>query len=101
MLTVQYAQSFAEQGFTFLAISPGVCSIPNPLYFVLMLTFQWVRTNLGGDAADLSTEQSSTGVLEIIDNATKADNGKFYNIKVPGWENAEGLNRYDGLQYPW
>ncbi|EYE92425.1 SDR family oxidoreductase [Aspergillus ruber CBS 135680] len=84
MLTVQYAQSFAEQGFTFLAISPG-----------------WVRTNLGGDAADLSVEQSSTGVLEIIDNATKADNGKFYNIKVPGWENAEGLNRYDGLQYPW
>lgn len=24
MLTVQYAQSFADQGFTFLAISPGV-----------------------------------------------------------------------------
>lgn len=25
MLTVQYALSFADQGFTFLAISPGVC----------------------------------------------------------------------------
>lgn len=24
MLTVQYAQSFADQGFTFLTISPGV-----------------------------------------------------------------------------
>jgi len=39
--------------------------------------------------------------MEVIDNATSADNGKFYNIKVPGWENAEGLNRYDGLQAPW
>ncbi|BDD63493.1 hypothetical protein MAP00_008376 [Monascus purpureus] len=84
MLTVQYAQSFADQGFTFLTISPG-----------------WVKTNLGGDAADLTVDQSSKAVLDIISHATTAENGKFFNILVPGWEKAEGLNQYDGQQPPW
>ena len=30
MLTVQYAQAFAKDGFTFFTISPGVRSIPIP-----------------------------------------------------------------------
>ncbi|KAJ5115026.1 hypothetical protein NUU61_000785 [Penicillium alfredii] len=84
MLTVQYAQSFAEQGFTFLTISPG-----------------WVKTDLGGDSADLTVKQSATGVLDIIIPATTTENGKFYNVRVPGWEKAEGLNQYDGAQAPW
>ncbi|KAI3007358.1 hypothetical protein CBS147346_3167 [Aspergillus niger] len=84
MLTVQYAQSFADQGFTFLAISPG-----------------WVKTDLGGDRADITAEQSVQGLLDIIVPATHADNGKFFNIRVPGWEKAEGLNQYDGAEVPW
>ncbi|OJJ70131.1 hypothetical protein ASPBRDRAFT_156701 [Aspergillus brasiliensis CBS 101740] len=84
MLTVQYAQSFADQGFTFLAISPG-----------------WVKTDLGGDRADITAEQSVQGLLDIILPATPADNGKFFNIRVPGWEKAEGLNQYDGAEVPW
>ncbi|RDH30296.1 hypothetical protein BDQ94DRAFT_148811 [Aspergillus welwitschiae] len=84
MLTVQYAQSFADQGFTFLAISPG-----------------WVKTDLGGDRADITAEQSVQGLLDIILPATQADNGKFFNIRVPGWEKAEGLNQYDGAEVPW
>ncbi|RJE20294.1 short chain oxidoreductase CsgA [Aspergillus sclerotialis] len=84
MLTVQYALSFKDQGFTFLAISPG-----------------WVRTNLGGKTADLSVEQSSQAVLDIIFRATTAENGKFFNVRVPGWEKAEGLNQYDGAEVPW
>ncbi|PWY93008.1 NAD(P)-binding protein [Aspergillus sclerotioniger CBS 115572] len=84
MLTVQYAQSFVDQGFTFLTISPG-----------------WVKTGLGGDRADLTTEQSVQGILDIILPATKEDNGKFFNIRVPGWEKAEGLNQYDGAEVPW
>ncbi|RDK45618.1 NAD(P)-binding protein [Aspergillus phoenicis ATCC 13157] len=84
MLTVQYAQSFADQGFTFLAISPG-----------------WVKTDLGGDGADITAEQSVQGLLDIIVPATHADNGKFFNIRVPGWEKAEGLNQYDGAEVPW
>ncbi|BCS02775.1 SDR family oxidoreductase [Aspergillus luchuensis] len=84
MLTVQYAQSFADQGFTFLAISPG-----------------WVKTDLGGERADITAEQSVKGLLDIIVPATQEDNGKFFNIRVPGWEQAEGLNQYDGAVVPW
>ncbi|RAK98105.1 SDR family oxidoreductase [Aspergillus ibericus CBS 121593] len=84
MLTVQYAHSFADQGFTFLTLSPG-----------------WVKTGLGGDRADLTTEQSVQGLLDIILPATQADNGKFINIRVPGWEKAEGMNQYDGAEAPW
>ncbi|OJI80407.1 hypothetical protein ASPTUDRAFT_178834 [Aspergillus tubingensis CBS 134.48] len=84
MLTVQYAQSFADQGFTFLAISPG-----------------WVKTDLGRERADITAEQSVQGLLDIIVPATQEDNGKFFNIRVPGWEQAEGLNQYDGAVVPW
>ncbi|GLA23734.1 hypothetical protein AnigIFM63326_009710 [Aspergillus niger] len=77
-------KSFADQGFTFLAISPG-----------------WVKTDLGGDGADITAEQSVQGLLDIIVPATHADNGKFFNIRVPGWEKAEGLNQYDGAEVPW
>lgn len=27
--------------------------------------------------------------------------GKFFNVRVPGWERAEGLNQYDGAEAPW
>ncbi|KAK1143606.1 hypothetical protein N8T08_006216 [Aspergillus melleus] len=84
MLTVQYAQSFADQGFTFVTVSPG-----------------WVKTDLGGSGADLTTDQSANGILEILFRVTKEDNGKFFNIRVDGWEKAEGLNRYDGAEAPW
>lgn len=60
-----------------------------------------MRTKLGGDSADLSVEQSSNAVLDIIFRATTADNGKFFNIHIPGWEKAEGLNQYDGAEVPW
>jgi NAD(P)-dependent dehydrogenase (short-subunit alcohol dehydrogenase family) len=29
MLTVQYAQSFADQGFSIFTLSPGVCILPH------------------------------------------------------------------------
>ncbi|PKY00423.1 NAD(P)-binding protein [Aspergillus campestris IBT 28561] len=84
MLTVQYAQSLIDQGFTFIAVSPG-----------------WVKTDLGGEGADLTAEQSANAVLDIIFHKSAADTGKFFNIRVAGWEDAEGLNRYDGAQVPW
>ncbi|PYI08315.1 short-chain dehydrogenase-like protein [Aspergillus sclerotiicarbonarius CBS 121057] len=84
MLTVQYAQSFADQGFTFLTLSPG-----------------WVKTALGGDRADLTTEESVQGLLEIVIPATQVDNGKFIRVRVPGWEEVEGINQYDGAEAPW
>ncbi|EKG14038.1 Short-chain dehydrogenase/reductase SDR [Macrophomina phaseolina MS6] len=84
MLTVQYAQSFAEEGFTFVAVSPG-----------------WVQTDLGGSSADLTVEQGSKAVTDIVFRVSKSDTGKFFNVHVPGWEHAEGINQYDGACPPW
>ncbi|KAF9238165.1 hypothetical protein DTO027I6_7872 [Penicillium roqueforti] len=84
MLTVQYAQQYAADGFTFLAISPG-----------------WLRTDLGSKRADLPVEVGAEKVLDIIQKATPEQNGKFVNIHVPGWEKREGSNQYDGKEIPW
>ena len=47
----------------------------------------WVRTDMGGPEAHLSTTQSASGLLKITDDLTLADNGKFYT-----WE---------GTEHPW
>ncbi|KAK1149656.1 hypothetical protein N8T08_005208 [Aspergillus melleus] len=85
MLTVQYAQDLEEEGFTVLAISPG-----------------WLRTELGGaDFADLPSATGAEATMQIIDSATREMNGKFLNIRVPGWEENPGANQYDGKEVPW
>ncbi|EGD85738.1 hypothetical protein H112_06657 [Trichophyton rubrum D6] len=84
MLTVQYALALEDEGFTVVAVSPG-----------------WVKTDLGGEQADLTVSQSSPAVLKIVSTASKADNGKFLNVLVPGWENHAGPDKYDGTQPDW
>ncbi|TVY84087.1 putative oxidoreductase [Lachnellula suecica] len=85
-LTVQYALDYEKDGFTFFAISPG-----------------WLRTELGGDWADLSVEEGTKATLDKIIGAGKEQNGQFLNIHVKGWETVpEGkLNHYDGKNAPW
>ncbi|KAH7304289.1 short chain oxidoreductase [Stachybotrys elegans] len=84
MLTVQYALSFEEEGFTFVAVTPG-----------------WVKTDLGGQYADLDVDISVKAVMEVVDRVTAADNGKFLDVHVPGWENNPGLNQYAGGEPEW
>ncbi|PVH84623.1 short chain dehydrogenase reductase [Cadophora sp. DSE1049] len=85
MLTVQYANDYAEKGFTIFALSPG-----------------WLKTDLGGgDRADLEPKVGAKASLDRIFAATKEDNGQFLNIKVEGWENAAGPNKYNGLNPAW
>ncbi|KAG4422594.1 hypothetical protein IFR04_004215 [Cadophora malorum] len=85
MLTVQYANDYAEKGFTIVSLSPG-----------------WLQTDLGGgERADLAPEVGAKASLDRIFSATKEDNGQFLNIKVEGWENAAGPNKYNGLNPPW
>ncbi len=38
----------------------------------------WVRTDMGGSGADLSVEESVTGMRAVIDGLTLDDAGKFY-----------------------
>ncbi|MBX9617575.1 MAG: SDR family oxidoreductase [Hyphomicrobiales bacterium] len=47
----------------------------------------WVRTDMGGAGADISVEQSATGIIRTIDSAGREAAGTFLN--------------YDGTTIPW
>lgn len=66
-----------------------------------MRYLQWLKTDLGTDEADLPVETGATCTLEILDRATKADTGKFFDINVPGWNKEGSPNVYDGSELPW
>ncbi|OKL64383.1 hypothetical protein UA08_01103 [Talaromyces atroroseus] len=85
MMTVQYAQGYAKDGFTFFVLTPG-----------------WLKTDLGGPAADLPVETGAEAVIKIVKSANQEQNGRFLNIHVPGWENNKSVyNQYDGKEVPW
>lgn len=37
----------------------------------------------------------------MIEKNGKESSGKFLNIIVPGWEEKEGINQYDGKGVEW
>ncbi|GAB7353829.1 hypothetical protein MBLNU459_g4201t1 [Dothideomycetes sp. NU459] len=82
MLNAQYAADHADAGFIFLCVSPG-----------------WLKTDLGGEHADFDVEVGASELKRIILESSKAQNGKFLNIRVPGHEDSYG--RYDGGEIPW
>ncbi|HET9259669.1 MAG TPA: SDR family NAD(P)-dependent oxidoreductase [Acidimicrobiia bacterium] len=47
----------------------------------------WVSTDMGGSHAPVSVEQSSVGILELMDGLTPSDNGSFLT--------------WDGRVHPW
>ncbi len=47
----------------------------------------WVQTDMGGPNALIDTKTSVKGMIEVIDNLTPKNTGKFYN--------------YDGSSIPW
>ncbi len=47
----------------------------------------WVKTDMGGPNAMISTEQSVSGMRQVISKLTIADSGKFFD--------------YDGRMIPW
>lgn len=47
----------------------------------------WVKTDMGGQSADITVETSVTGLKKTIDGAEMKDTGKFFN--------------YDGSELPW
>ena len=47
----------------------------------------WVRTDMGGPAADIDTATSAGGMKKVVDNLTDDQSGGFFN--------------YDGGTWPW
>jgi len=54
---------------------------------VLIIHPGWVKTDMGGPNAEISTEQSIRGISRVIDSTTIKDSGTFFE--------------YDGSLVPW
>jgi hypothetical protein len=48
-----------------------------------------LKTDLGGEYADLPVDQGAKAAVDKIMGATSKDNGAFLNILVEGWENGK------------
>ncbi len=70
MLTRTMAAELGEDGFICVAMSPG-----------------WVRTDMGGEQAQLSPEESVRGILDTLAPLTAADSGRYLS--------------HDGNELPW
>lgn len=64
------AQQWKDEGLTLAMMHPG-----------------WVQTDMGGENADLTPEESVEGMRSVIDGITHDQNGKFYD--------------YSGREIPW
>jgi NAD(P)-dependent dehydrogenase (short-subunit alcohol dehydrogenase family) len=70
MFTRSLAAELRDDGFTCVVISPG-----------------WVQTDMGGPGANLTPEESITGMRAVIAKLTPADTGTYWN--------------YNGETIPW
>lgn len=70
MMTRAQAAELKEQGITVIAMTPG-----------------WVKTDLGGEDAPITVEQSVTGMIRVIDRLRLRHSGRFYT-----WR---------GRRHPW
>ncbi len=59
-----WSEEFKDDGFTFVVLHPG-----------------WVQTDMGGENATYTPQESVSGLIEVIDGLTADDNGKFYDLK--------------------
>jgi NAD(P)-dependent dehydrogenase (short-subunit alcohol dehydrogenase family) len=70
MMNSSLALELGPRGFTCVVMHPG-----------------WVKTDMGGEGADITPEESVKGLLDVFAGLTPEDNGKFYN--------------YQGQEIPW
>lgn len=71
MMNRNLALELRDDGIISLVVNPG-----------------WVRTDMGGDTADLTAEQSVRGIIDnVVDNVTLEQSGEFF--------------QWDGTRHPW
>jgi NAD(P)-dependent dehydrogenase (short-subunit alcohol dehydrogenase family) len=70
MVTRGLAGDFKSDGVTVITLHPG-----------------WVQTEMGGQSASITPQDSAAGIIQVIDNLSLADTGVFY--------------RWDGSIHPW
>lgn len=64
------ANAYAPKGVSIFAMHPG-----------------WVKTDMGGQGADITVTESAAGIIQIVETADEATNGGFFN--------------YTGEALPW
>lgn len=64
------SNAYAPKGVSIFAMHPG-----------------WVKTDMGGQGADIEVEDSAAGIIRIVDHADEATSGGFFN--------------YTGEALPW
>jgi len=70
MVTVQLATALKDNGIAAVCFHPG-----------------WVRTDMGGEAADIAPDEAAAGIVAKVDGLGPDDNGGFF--------------RHDGTVHPW
>ena len=70
MSTIHIAHDLRDHKFIVVSIHPG-----------------WVRTDMGGSNADIDTNESVNGMLQVINSLTLQNSGKYYD--------------YTGTTIPW
>ncbi|MBK8135704.1 MAG: SDR family oxidoreductase [Chloroflexi bacterium] len=70
MVTRGLAADLAGYGIVTISLDPG-----------------WVQTEMGGDGADLTPEDSVRGILRVVDSLTRKDNGTYlrWNGRTLAW----------------
>ena len=64
MINKNLSAEYGDKGFIFAVIHPG-----------------WVQTDMGGPNATYTVKDSISNVMKVVEGLTKADNGKFYDLK--------------------
>ncbi|OQE83272.1 hypothetical protein PENNAL_c0033G06680 [Penicillium nalgiovense] len=75
----------------------AICTRPERSRIYVLCIFTRYQ---GGPYADLEAETGAKAVLDLSRDR-EALNGKFLNIHVPGWEETQGLHKYDELEIEW
>ena len=70
MISVRQSVHLRDAGIVVIALHPG-----------------HLKTDMGGERADLTTADGATGILALVDGLTMADSGTF--------------RRWDGTVHPW